>query len=72
MSKDGSIYEKFTVTRTDGTDGPGLKHQGCRYFVLDIDHDPYAEAALRAYAAICERTHPILSESILLELPHAG
>ena len=27
------LYDKFIVTRTDGTSEPGKKHDGCRYFV---------------------------------------
>jgi hypothetical protein len=41
---------KFHVERLDGTDGPLQKHNGCRYFVLDVTHDPHAQPALRAYA----------------------
>lgn len=45
------LYEKFRVERTDGKSAPGQKHEGCRYFVLDVTHDPLAPPALRAYAA---------------------
>ena len=45
------IYNKFRVERTDGD--PTGKHADCRYFVLDIDHDPHAVAALYAYADSC-------------------
>ena len=48
------LYEKFTVRRTDGSDEPGLKHDGCDYFVLDLVHDPLALAALAAYADAAE------------------
>jgi len=44
------LYAKFEVHRMDGRDRPGQKHDGCRYFVLDLDHDPLAYAALKAYA----------------------
>jgi len=44
------LYQKFTVARTDGSSKKGGKHEGCRYFVLDIDHDPLALHALRVYA----------------------
>lgn len=44
------IYEKFHVVRRDREDRPGRKHDGCRYFVLDLDHDPLAIPALRSYA----------------------
>lgn len=48
------LYEKFTVRRTDGRDQSGEKHEGCRYFVLDLDHDPLAFPALKAYADAAE------------------
>lgn len=43
------LYRKYDVRRTDGRDAPGFKHHGCRYFVLDLDHDEHARAAIRAY-----------------------
>ena len=42
---------KFIVQRRDGTDRSGGKHDGCKYFVLDVTHDPHAIPALRACAA---------------------
>lgn len=51
--KSRGVYEKFTVTRTDGKSEPGEKHDGCRYFVLDLDHDPHAVPAIAAYAYSC-------------------
>lgn len=47
------LYEKFLVCRADGRDRPGEKHAECRYFVLDLDHDPHAIAAISAYADSC-------------------
>lgn len=38
----------------DGRSAKGQKHHGCAYFVLDLDHDPFAAPALRAYADACE------------------
>lgn len=61
------LFHKFDVRRTDGTDAPGCKHHGCRYFVLDLDHDAHAPAALRAYAASCAVTHPQLSADLVRE-----
>lgn len=58
------LFRKFDVRRVDGTDKPGGKHHGCRYFVLDVDHDPCARAALTAYAAACEATHPVLAADL--------
>lgn len=56
MAADGPLYRKFHVERIDGTDQPGGKHECCEYFVLDLDHDPHAAPALRAYAASCEES----------------
>lgn len=62
------LFRKFEVRRVDGSDRPGGKHHGCRYFVLDMRHDPHAMPALRAYALSCAATHPQLSADILAEL----
>lgn len=45
---------KFIVSRRDGSDASGGKHDGCQYFVLDVTHDPHSVPALRAYAT-CAR-----------------
>ena len=58
------IYRKFDVTRTDGKSATGQKHEHCRYFVLDVDHDQYAFAALEAYADKCRDRFPKLAEDI--------
>lgn len=58
------LYRKFEVRRVDGSDKPGGKHDGCAYFVLDIDHDPHAPAALSAYAAACEASHRQLAADL--------
>lgn len=55
------LFRKFVVRRVDGSDGPGGKHEGCEYFVLDVDHDPHARDALAAYAASVRATHPALA-----------
>lgn len=59
--KTRGIYHKFNVTRTDGSSAPGGKHDGCRYFVLDLSHDPHAIPALRAYAESCAKDYPALA-----------
>lgn len=64
MSADSPIYHKFNVSRTDGTDQPGGKHDGCAYFVLDLTHDPAAKHAVLAYADAVEATHPVLAADI--------
>lgn len=59
--KGQGLYNKFLVSRRDGSSLPGGKHEGCRYFVLDIDHDPHAKAALAAYAESCGADYPHLA-----------
>ena len=48
------LYRKFKVERTDGQSAPGEKHSGCDYFVLDVDHDEHARAAIKGYIASLE------------------
>ncbi len=62
--RDRGLYEKFIVQRLDGTHDPGEKHYGCRYFVLDLDHDKFAIPALQAYAKHCEKEYPLLAKSL--------
>lgn len=57
-------YGKFTVTRNDGTSASGGKHADCEYFVLDATHDPFAIAALIAYAEACETEYPLLARDV--------
>ena len=66
MTVDGPLHHKFDVIRTDNADAdPRSRHfGGCDYFVLDLDHDPYAMAALRSYADACRATHPRLASDL--------
>lgn len=64
--KTTGLYDKYRVERTDGSSDPGKKHHECRYFVLDIDHDPYAKAALHMYAISCEGQYPALAHDLRL------
>ncbi len=61
------LYEKFEVKRTDGRSAPGEKHDGCEYFVLDLDHDPHALPALEAYANSCREQYPGLAYDLRLK-----
>lgn len=61
------IFQKFEVSRKDGSSEPGGKHEDCRYFVLDLNHDQHAPAAMRVYAASCAETHPELAAEIIQE-----
>lgn len=58
------VFRKFEVKRTDGSSEPGRKHADCSYFVLDLEHDPFAIPALRAYARACAKTHPDLARDL--------
>ena len=58
------IYRKYKVERADGSGAPGKKHEGCSYYVLDLNHDPYARPAILAYADACEKTHPVLAADL--------
>jgi hypothetical protein len=49
------LYRKYDVRRTDGRDAPGEKHEGCLLFVLDLDHDPFAMEAIKAYALTAQQ-----------------
>ncbi len=51
---DGSqgLIAKYAVTREDGRDAPGGDKERARYFVLDYEHDPLAQAALLYYARL--------------------
>jgi hypothetical protein len=64
------LYPKFRVRveRADGRSGPGEKHHTCEYFVLDLDHDPHAYEAIRAYIASCRRQFPKLADDLVAKL----
>ena len=64
------LYDKFFVDRTDGSSAPGQKHAGCEYYVLDLDHDKHAIAALEAYAASCEAEYPLLAIDLRAKVGH--
>jgi hypothetical protein len=59
---------KFNVSRKDGNEGPGTKHDGCWYFVLDVTHDPFARQALATYAGVCSEEFPELSRDLIAML----
>lgn len=68
MMGEPGLYEKFHVERTNGSSGPGGKHEHCDYFVLDLVHDPFAVDALRAYATACESKYPELARDLRIRL----
>jgi hypothetical protein len=64
--RDRGLYEKFRrLERADGRSAPGEKHEDCEYFILDLDHDLHAVAALRAYALSCRLSHPKLAADLI-------
>jgi hypothetical protein len=62
--EDCGFYQKYTVERTDGSSRPGERHHNCVYFVLDIEHDPFAHPALEAYITACADSLPQLSSDL--------
>ena len=62
------LYAKFHVRRADLQHLPGRKHDRCDYFVLDLTHDPFAMAAIEAYANACEREYPVLSADLKVKV----
>lgn len=59
------LYHKFAVARVDGRSARGEKHFGCEYFVLDLNHDRFASAAIVAYARKCSDEYPELADDLL-------
>ncbi len=66
--KNKGIYRKFYVERTDGQSKPGGKHADCEYFVLDLDHDPFAAVAIAASVDACEEEYPLLAADLRKKL----
>ena len=66
---DPGLIQKFEVKRLVPSKR-GIDHVGCKYFVIDITHDPLAKYALLAYAAACEDTQPQLAEDLRNHWPH--
>lgn len=48
MSETTGLEARYEVKKIND---PAGKHDYCRYFVLDPEHDPGARVALRAYQA---------------------
>ncbi len=66
--RERGLYEKYMVTRTDGSDAGDCKHEYCEYFVLDLMHDPFALPALRAYRSACMKEYPELARDLASEV----
>lgn len=59
MDDNSTLDGKYLVERSDGQHRPDA-----RYFVLDYASDPYARAAMLAYADACIDTRPRLAEKV--------
>jgi len=64
MSELDGLRSKYFVSRVDGRDGVNGDKANARYFVLDYVNDPYARAALDAYADACEIGLPQLAADL--------
>jgi len=64
LDRERGLYDKYIVQRTDGATGEGRKHERCRHFVLDVDHDPLAAPCLNLYADLCEVFYPLLARDL--------
>lgn len=58
------LYQKYDVARADGSSKPGGKHENCDFFVLDLEHDKHARAAIKAYAKSCAKEFPELAKDL--------
>jgi hypothetical protein len=63
--KKRGLYRKFRVTRVHD---PEEKHKDCLFFVLDLDHDPHALPAIKAYIESCEVEYPTLGADLAIQL----
>lgn len=63
--RNSGLFCKYIVTRADGSSKRGGRHHDCEYFVLDLDHDPHAHAALGAYAESCRAAYPVLADDLV-------
>jgi hypothetical protein len=65
--KEHGLYDKYAVSRNDDPEG---KHDNCMFFVLDLDHDPHALPAIKAYIESCESEYPMLAADLTIALIH--
>lgn len=62
------LYSKYKISRNDGQDHPGKKHENCELFVLDLTHDRHARRAAWEYATLCRHDRPNLSQQLFDKL----
>lgn len=60
-SEPDHVESRYYVKKINDTVG---KHDGCRYFVLDPQHDPHAVTGLRAYAEAVRSELPGLAADL--------
>lgn len=63
---------KYRVTRGDGRDRTGGKHEGCVHFVLDLTHDLIARQAAAVYAARVQSLNPKLAQDLMQMVNNFG
>jgi Ni,Fe-hydrogenase III component G len=61
--KNKGLYQKYLVSRADGT-----QRDDAKYFVLRYDECPKARMALRLYATLQEKDYPQLAVDVKAEL----
>lgn len=57
MDRDKGLYDKYEVTRHDGSEVTGA-------FVLRPEHDPAAYEAMKVYAEQCKDDYPKLADDL--------
>lgn len=55
------LEARYEVKKINDPEG---KHDKCRYFVLDPQHDSFAKQALNFYANIVAKTEPELARDL--------
>lgn len=60
--KNGGLRQKYNITKTSGEP----IDDGAVYFVLRVDEDPHARAALRAYAGSVADENDVLASDLLM------
>ncbi len=59
--KPGGVRPKYIVARLDGSSLPGGEHARCQLMVMDLAHDPWADAAIQAIIEHCKGYDPQLA-----------
>jgi hypothetical protein len=62
------LYDKFNVSRTDGSSDPGGKHEHDEHFVLNLTTDKHAIPAITAYIESCADEYPVLAADLKVKI----